>query len=511
MGQFTNQTDLIDDALEVAEVLEALSALLTNGLQSLAPTLIRAFERDDYAGALRHARDHYSSAGAQDRDAALMYAVLLSGRELCEEAAGVLRRALEHHQHDVALQLGQVLNLIASGEVLSGIELMNGLRAVDPRDGRYWALMGDVYLEQGLDGDTIACYERALELRLQDADVAYRLSRLLLEADKSFEGARYMERAARIAVQDERLWALSAQAWRQAGEIERSADAWGRVVKIDEDDLEGWMNYGVAQRDCERYGAAQKAFERAMDLDPFCVDARVELAHLQFETGYTEEALQNYRKALAEEPGRLDALHGVAAAAFEQGDMTLALDFAQRALEAAPESAESNFNYGVILLQLNRASEAVASLKAALEIDDRDDYRVVLATALLKSGERERSVEMFEGLDSDELSMESVLEFIQAVLAAGGYEVARGLLIEYAIREDEWALVHPAIDYLIGCLAENARELLDDCIERFDSAHELHESLLPLGLDMEGFERLAMRLPRNQRRVVERMLWELSS
>lgn len=512
MGQFTDDAEQFEDSIEVAEALETLQALLPRGLKGLTPGLIRAFERDDYSSALSQARELYSKGGPSDRDAAILYATLLTNRGLTQEAAGVLRRAADMHERDMALQLAQVCNLMVEGNWRAAEALLGGLREVDLRDPRMWGLMGDVYLELGEDEDTVACYERALEYASQDADLAYRLARLLFEQGRDFDATSYLERAARIATQDSRLWALVAEAWGELDEDERAVEAWGRVTRLDRDDEEAWLNYGLALRRTDDLREARDAFERAVDLDPFCYEASLELAHVHFDMGYMEEALQAYRKVLKEQPGNIEALHGAAAAAFEQGDVTLAEDYARRALEQTPDRAESHYNLAVILLELGRNAESSELLERSIELGATPGALLTLALISLRGGELETALSLISRaheLCEDDSEREGItLEFAEALVERGLGEQARELMARHESSESTWSVLQPLIEYLSYAHQEDLEEggLLDAIVARFEQACQTHEEALPIDWDMEGLERVAWRLPRVRRGQAEAMI-----
>ena len=513
MGQFTDDAEQFEDSVEVAEALETLQALLPRGLKALTPGLIRAFERDDYSSALSQARDLYSKGGPSDRESALLYATLLTNRGLTKEAAGVLRRALDVHERDMALQLAQVCNLMVEGNWRAAEDLLGGLREVDVRDPKMWGLMGDVYLELGEDDDTVACYERALEHRSQDADLAYRLARLLFEQGRDFDATSYLERAARIATQDARLWALVAEAWDDLDELDRAVDAWSRVARLDGDDEEAWLNYGAALRRNDDLHEARDAFERVIDLDPFCYEALLELAHIQFDMGYMEEALQAYRKLLKEQPGHVEALHGAAAAAFEQGDVALAEDFARRALERSPDRAESHYNLAVILLELGRSAESSELLERSIELGATPGALLTLALISLRGGALDVATTMIaraHALCEDASEREGItLEFAEALVERGMGEHARALMAGHDSSESTWSVLQPLIEYLSYAGQEEDGATLEALVERFERACETHRASLPLDWDMEGLERVAWRLPRVRRGQAEAMIRQI--
>ena len=486
MGRYDQDDEAYEDTIELADALLFLEAVLPKGIKGLSPALVRAFERDDSSAALAHARDEYAKRGPANRNASLTHVALLTDRGLTDEASGVLRRAMASHERDVTLQLAQANNMIRQGEAQNALSLLDALRELDLPDPRWWGLMGDMYLDHDRVEDAISCYKQALERASQDPDVAYRLSRLLFDEGQDFDGAIYMERAARIATQDSQLWEMTATVWGQLGEAERASDAWGRVAKLRDDDAEAWHAYGVAQREAGQLREAACSLERAIRLDPVCDEAKLELAHVQLERGYVEEALGHYRAIILDQPSRIEALHGAASASFEQGDVGWAEEYARRAMDLAPDQAESHFNLGLVLRELGRLDEAITSLTRAAEIEEIPDHLIALATALVAAGRIEEADRWIDSIDpgSDEIGgVEARLEYAEHMVAQGQYNRARAII--EAARDDEralWrvlaALLHYTIALLEGSSSEEQATLAEAASTQVANSHEGDEQIM---------------------------------
>ena len=90
-------------------------------------------------------------------------------------------------------------------------------------------------------------------------------------------------------------------------------------------------------------------------------------------------------------------------AARKAGRSTEALDHYRAALEQEPESAEANTVYGLMLLQLERAREAEAPLRKAVEISPTHvALRMNLAQWLMREGQLDEAVRIVAGVVADE-------------------------------------------------------------------------------------------------------------
>ena len=248
--------------------VSSFDALLPRGVESLPAGIVAALRRDDYSEALKIGNAAYSKSQGRDLVDVLVYAILLTHRELGEEALGVLRRGLGFHSDDVALQLAQVDALFSHGEYDAATNLMEALRGVPLTNARHWAYLGDMFWDVEARADALYCYEQA-SVRGSDApDVALRLADLYADDERFFESAEQFERAGRLAPSDPHIWMAVTEAWLGLEEWERAVHAAQRAAKLSDDEPETWSLLGVAHREAGDLGAALQAFEKARNLDP---------------------------------------------------------------------------------------------------------------------------------------------------------------------------------------------------------------------------------------------------
>ena len=83
-----------------------------------------------------------------------------------------------------------------------------------------------------------------------------------------------------------------------------------------------------------------------------------------------ERAMALVKRVLTVRPNQPSALDTYGWLLYKQGDYKLALEPLEKALAAAPESAELNYHVGMALVQLGRPEEARENLTRALESDE---------------------------------------------------------------------------------------------------------------------------------------------
>jgi tetratricopeptide (TPR) repeat protein len=113
------------------------------------------------------------------------------------------------------------------------------------------------------------------------------------------------------------------------------------------------------------------------------------LADQQLRAGDLVAAGENYRKVLKAQPDNAFAMNNLANVYLLQKDPR-ALETAQEALKLSPNNANIIDTVGFALTESGAAARAVPLLRKAVSLDpDSTEYRVHLATALARSGDRE--------------------------------------------------------------------------------------------------------------------------
>ncbi len=505
-----NMIDIDDEEGHAMPVIMTLSALLPGGLKDIPVALRQALERDDYSTALSLANKAYAAKGPEDPVAPLTYIVLLVGRGLVTEANGILRRALSFRAQDISLQLAQIEALMVDGNFEAALALMEGMRSVNVAEPRHWGFLGDMYLDLGREDDAVDCYEHAVDMGTLSLDLVFRLGQILLERGDSVRAARHFEHAARLVPDNLYVWETTADLLFEIGEYEKAIYAFTRVLKLDSRNIHAWENIGMLYQEMEEFGKAQEAFERIVALSPGDTYALLQLGHGHMALGYPEEALQTYRKVLREDASNTEALRGAVAAAFEIGDMIEAEELAREALARHSEDPEGLYSLGIVMLALRRPQEAFNSLTLAVKASENDnaDYFAALSFSEVMLGQLESSQlniykAVEEGVDSS-----SLLVFVEELIKGGHIKQT----IDFARKPDlraydgTWAVVSPIISYLANALAGGLEEECQRYLEMFPILLSQHPETVPVMWDFEEIDRIAMRLPVEQKKAILMMI-----
>src|SRR5262249_36245638 len=86
------------------------------------------------------------------------------------------------------------------------------------------------------------------------------------------------------------------------------------------------------------------------------------------QAGRLNEAARLYQDILQESPQHFDALHMLGVIAYQRGDHAAALPLIDQALAINPHAPSAHNNRGVVLAEMQRREEAIASYEAAIAL-----------------------------------------------------------------------------------------------------------------------------------------------
>ena len=103
---------------------------------------------------------------------------------------------------------------------------------------------------------------------------------------------------------------------------------------------------------------SEKWFERASSIDKTQNASEYNLGRLAFETGRFQDAARQFEKILKKDPDNILALRAAAYTRIKTGDIELAEKHYNKLLTLVPESADSGYNYALVLYTMEKYEQA---------------------------------------------------------------------------------------------------------------------------------------------------------
>jgi tetratricopeptide (TPR) repeat protein len=286
------------------------------------------------------------------------------------------------------------------------------LKVVDlrPEDPRAWVNLGATELDLGLFDDAARHYRRAIELVPDRADLRIWLANAYdragdissaLEAYREAEAISpvnpelFYERG--LALRNHHRFAEAAQEFRHAFELDPTnknalelarrmalapheispesaavieSEAPEKAVLGNPENAILWNNLGWQKWQSGAGTAALADFDRAIQLQPDYLQARVNRAALLRTLGHHEQSEQEYRKIITLDPQFSYAHYNLAVALQEFQRFEEALEEIDKTIAIDQTDADFFVLRGTILEGLNRKPEALAEFTRALAIDE---------------------------------------------------------------------------------------------------------------------------------------------
>jgi tetratricopeptide (TPR) repeat protein len=181
-----------------------------------------------------------------------------------------------------------------------------------------------------------------------------------------------------------------------AGRYEEARDWFERAVHITPGYAEGHNNLGTTLARLEDWDGAIAALMSALAIHPGYTEARVTLGKVYERINRPDLALEAYDRVLRDDPGYVVLLAHTAWLLGQMGRPTEAVERYQRAVATGRADLDTAMDFGVLLLRLERWSEA-EQVFATVATRDPNLYqaRFNLGTALEGRGDWDRAVDEY--------------------------------------------------------------------------------------------------------------------
>jgi len=173
----------------------------------------------------------------------------------------------------------------------------------------------------------------------------------------------------------------------------------GGAAEIDVQEL---YEAGVQALQERRMFQAEQAFQRCLEIDSTFYDAHISLARLYLSKGSLSTAGQLLRKAMRQDPERIEAFFEYSQVLSRQGKREEAYIYLKRVLELEPQTPAAHMGIGHLrmnpnqMMDLEEAGEALARVREL----EPENYEAAfhLGRAYLHRGEGVKAIEVFQDI-----------------------------------------------------------------------------------------------------------------
>lgn len=264
--------------------------------------------------------------------------------------------------------------------------------------GPLWLYLGRWLDNKGMVALAESCYRSSDTTDGRSGvEAAFRLSQLLLAANRDIEAVAVCERALSVDPNHARLWCALGAAKRRLADMDAARNAYEKAVGLDPHYAQAWNNLGEWHLTKGDASAALIDFERALKLEPHLLYAINNRVAALYELGQFAAAEEMARKAIDVYPNEA-ALHAnLGNVLLHTGKARLAAKAFQKAIECDASCPEAHIGLSTVLGETHRLAETLAYLKQAIALKGENAQRLAaLALGQQASGDRAAAEETCE-------------------------------------------------------------------------------------------------------------------
>jgi tetratricopeptide (TPR) repeat protein len=338
-------------------------------------------------------------------------------RELYDDAERAYRLALEADpsSQEALAGLGQVE--VKRGRFSEALPLLERATRVSTQIVSAFRSLGDAYAAVGDLEKAAVSYRQAVALAPNDLSMRFALAHALTAIGSYDEAEDICRGSLRAARNDP---PMLSRAYAQLGEVEsrsgRVADAISAYYKATElapHDAELARGFATCAARAGLYAEAAAAYGRVLTLSPLDVNAKKQLAWVNFKLERWQNSIKDY-EAVRDSLGTVDRYY--LAQAYARINRTdRAVEHFREVIRLDPENYKGVYcNMAYAYYDANRYDRAISVIQEGLKADSGSAcLRYCWAQALDKLGRHEDAIPMFEAVVSDPAYAESALRELE--------------------------------------------------------------------------------------------------
>jgi len=283
--------------------------------------------------------------------------------------------------------------LLVRGEYAQAESVLNELLAALPQSATVHAQIGLLHLGKKETARAMTAFLRALELDPMEIEAINGVVALDVAAGRREEALGRLRALIDRAPSHAGLLALAGRTNLVISNFDDAEKLLTRAIQADPNALEAYSDLGQVHLGQGRVDEARRTFERRVERETRPVASLTMVALTYQMQNRTDEAQRAFERVLTFDPNAPVAANNLAWIYAENGgNLDVALQLAQTAHAATPDSAATADTLGWIYLKKELYALAIATLGRAVERDPKDPtFQYHLGLAYARSGDAQRA------------------------------------------------------------------------------------------------------------------------
>jgi len=217
----------------------------------------------------------------------------------------------------------------------------------------------------------VEAYNQALSQNPRDYNSAYGLGIAYIRLNQYQEAISPLSQCTQLNPDFPDAYYNLGLAYELLQQLEKAAQAYLRFVEINPGPVwTGYNQLGTIYVKLGQFDKAIGAFEKVIENDSNNLKAIYNLAHSYDQSGHYTDAAPLYKKLITLNPKDAPAYNNLLFRMYDKAeDYDNAISAGREILKTKPDSAQDQYNLGIIYLKKNDAADALAAFQKTLELD----------------------------------------------------------------------------------------------------------------------------------------------
>lgn len=238
-----------------------------------------------------------------------------------------------------------------------------------------WRLLGGLYLQKQQYVDAIDCFEQAVPLLPNDAEVRTNFALALRGAGHIDDAIQFCEQALRINPAHIPALTNLALICQENGRLVQAMGAYAEIARLQPDHPMAHLNHGNSLLENGHVHEAIAAYEKALNLNSAYLPAQINLGTALSQTGQGETsrhwlniAREALDKILIKDPQNISAMNDIGVVLRGLNETDAAIDWHQRALRLRPDDAQAAAHLAACQRQASYLDDAHETCHLVLQL-----------------------------------------------------------------------------------------------------------------------------------------------
>ncbi|HUB66857.1 MAG TPA: tetratricopeptide repeat protein, partial [Candidatus Methylacidiphilales bacterium] len=267
------------------------------------------------------------------------------------------------------------------------------------------------------------------------------------------------------------LLILGIWSWQRAWVYQSEETLWTDTVTKNPNSWLGHYSLGFALLKKGQVDEAIARFQKALEIQPNCIEAHTEIAIALFQKGQVDEAVAQFQKVLEINPNDVETHDNLGKILVQKGQVDEAIIHFQKALKINPNNADVHIHLGDILSKRERLDEAIAQYQQALQINPNlVGVYDSLGNALIQRGQIDEAIVQFQK------ALKIDPKFVNAHFSLGNVLIQKRQIDEAMVQYQASLKINPNFaDAHFGLgVALVYKGQMDEAIAQFQKAVEIN-------------------------------------